>query len=120
MAQHRRRKRPPRSFTASRQGSGGLWTLGIVIAVAIVGGIGILAMQSGESPSTGAMGAPIDIEPRVVSGPAVVGGVEVNATEVDFGRVPLDREVTQSFRLRNTTGAPVSLGSAAIETLEGC
>gem|GEM_PF-6529206 len=52
--------------------------------------------------------------------PQRMGPVEVSATEVDLGRVPLSRWVTPSFKVRNVGQSPLVMMFGNVETLEGC
>jgi len=49
-----------------------------------------------------------------------LGALAVSAQNVDLGRVPLNKEVTQIFRVRNISQEPVRLGKVMVNVLEGC
>ncbi|MBI2304038.1 MAG: hypothetical protein HYU86_04765 [Chloroflexi bacterium] len=51
-----------------------------------------------------------------------VGPLEVSATDVDLGKVPLDRWISYTFHLRNASPAPVTVTfpKDGVQTLEGC
>jgi hypothetical protein len=51
---------------------------------------------------------------------ASAGGVVVDQASVDLGNVPLDKMVTQTWRLRNEGSGKAQLGKPKIEVLEGC
>jgi hypothetical protein len=99
-----------------RDSRAGLWTVGLAVAGSLVLGVVLVTMRLGGTGD----GSPVAVEPTVLQGAHRAGGVEVDATEVDLGRVPLDRIVSHAFRLRNTGELAVTLGRARIETLEGC
>ncbi|MFA5786102.1 MAG: DUF1573 domain-containing protein [Actinomycetota bacterium] len=49
------------------------------------------------------------------------GGVlEVAEAEFDFGRVPLGKQVSHGFEIRNVGTDPLTLGEPKVERLEGC
>lgn len=52
--------------------------------------------------------------------PVVAAGIQVDEPAVNLGRQPLNTPVERTFKLRNTGSAPVSLGRANIEVIEGC
>ena len=54
------------------------------------------------------------------AGPASAAGVTVDQASVDLGRVPLDKMINQTWKLRNDGSGKAQLGSASIEVLEGC
>ena len=49
-----------------------------------------------------------------------LGALAVSAQNVDIGRVPLNKNVTQIFRVRNISQEPVRLGKVMVNVLEGC
>jgi hypothetical protein len=106
----RRPPRPRRSRAAL-----GKYALAIVAVFGLLG-LAVLAIQQGSKPS-GGDSARIDDTAR---DPQVVAGVEVREPWVDHGIVPFDTPVGHRWLLRNTGPRTVSLGSASIETLEGC
>ncbi len=58
-----------------------------------------------------------------VAAPSVAGGgarVVADQASVDLGKVPLNRMVTHTWRLRNEGSGKAQLGKPKIETLEGC
>jgi hypothetical protein len=83
------------------------------LAVAIVV-VGLLLLSN--------MGRDKDVVSVAQSGPERVGPLEVSATSIDLGRVPLDRWVNPTFLLRNVSEGPVTITipRAGVETLEGC
>lgn len=93
----------------------GLWTLGAVVVGSMALGVALM-IGTGRAGD----GSPVDVQAAVVQGPSSVLGVTADVTEVDFGRVPLDRVVTQVFRIRNTSNKSVAVAQPSVETLEGC
>lgn len=82
-------------------------TLAIFVAAAV---IGILAFQpTGPEASNPSGGEFIPL-----------GALAVSAQNVDIGRVPLNKNVTQIFRVRNISQEPVRLGKVMVNVLEGC
>lgn len=67
-----------------------------------------------------AMGMPVIDTPGTASGTASAAGVEVVGADWAMGRVPLDVAVRPTWTLRNTTGAPVTLGEPKSEVRKGC
>jgi len=57
------------------------------------------------------------VQPSVVG---AAGGVVADEASVDLGTVPLDKLVTQTWRLRNEGSGKAQLGKPKIEVLEGC
>jgi len=57
------------------------------------------------------------VAPSAVGGGA---GVIADQASVDLGKVPLDRMITQTWRLRNDGSGKAQLGKPKIEALEGC
>ena len=82
-------------------------TLAILAAAAF---IGILAFQP-TSPEASDQN----------SGEFVaLGSLAVSQQNVDLGRVPLNKNVTQVFRVRNIGQEQVHLGKVMVNVLEGC
>ena len=49
-----------------------------------------------------------------------LGALAVSAQNVDIGRVPLNNNVTQVFRVRNISQEQVRLGKVMVNMLAGC
>ena len=56
------------------------------------------------------------------SGSQRVGPLEVSATRIDLGQVPLARWVNPTFRLRNVSAEPVviTIPEQGVEPVQGC
>lgn len=88
-------------------------TLGVVAFAAILGAAILLA--EGEPQRSGSPGSQPDS-----SSYTPLGALAVSQQSVDLGRVPLDKMVTQVFRLRNISQDQVQLGRVTVAVLEGC
>ncbi len=108
----RNRKPAPRSRRFS-------WGIATLVLVGIVGA-GLLALVAWTAgPDEPAPGSRANV-PDTARDPQVVAGLEAIAPWSDHGVVPLDTPVSHEWLLRNTGEQAISLGSARIETLEGC
>jgi len=105
-----RRKRPGKGLTSPKKQPRGpiLWLLL---------GAAVLALLLAPRLLGGGEGVRESQEP-----PQRIGSLEVSATQVDLGRVPLGRWVKYAFHLRNVGPAPltITIPREGIETLEGC
>lgn len=102
---------------------------GLVGVLAIVLGVVlVIAMGSGGGDDGGAADLPLPnpmggpaLHAPAPSGPAVtVGGLEVVASEVAMGDVPLDVTMVSSWTLTNPTTDPVTLVIGQPQVHEGC
>ena len=119
--------RRPRPQPAGRQ-----VTLVAVAAVALVVAVALAIGNAGTDGSDGtdtaatpaaATGGHTAHEiptPGTSSGHAAAGGIEVDGAVVAMGRVPLDVTVTPTWRLRNTSSEPVTIGEPHAEVVAGC
>ncbi len=46
--------------------------------------------------------------------------ISVDSDTVDFGRVPLDKEVTHAFRIKNAGTSNLNLTNVSIKVVQGC
>jgi len=46
--------------------------------------------------------------------------ISVDSDTVDFGRVPLDKEVIHSFRIKNSGTSNLNLTNVSIKVVQGC
>ncbi|MDP2663741.1 MAG: DUF1573 domain-containing protein [Dehalococcoidia bacterium] len=46
--------------------------------------------------------------------------ISVDSDTVDFGQVPLDKEVTHSFRIKNSGTGTLNLANVSIKVVQGC
>lgn len=53
-------------------------------------------------------------------GVAQTGGIVVEGSTVALGRVPLDRTVVPTWRLHNSSAAPIDLGEPKADVIAGC
>ena len=74
----------------------------------------IIGFTMGESQLPASSG---NIDPSTYT---PVGAVSVSEKSVDLGQVPLNKMVTQVFRLRNISQDTVQLGRVSVGVLEGC
>ena len=86
---------------------------GTAVVLVIVLAIAILANRSADGGGPASRGT-------AVAAAHTVGGVEVQAASVDLGRVPLNKQITHNFVVKNTNAGTVQLGVPAIEVLDGC
>jgi len=49
-----------------------------------------------------------------------LGALAVSGQRADLGRVPLDKMVTHTFRLRNISEEQITVGAVTVKALEGC
>lgn len=92
-------------------------TLAVAVLVAGVALMGFRAFGGGDdTPTSAAPAAPAAA--TLSSGP--VAGVAVAIPSVDLGPVPLNKDVVQTFTLKNSGTGKAQLGKPRIETLEGC
>ncbi|MBI4282158.1 MAG: hypothetical protein HY672_01555 [Chloroflexi bacterium] len=68
------------------------------------------------------MGRDKDAGSVASSNPERVGPLEVSATQIDLGHVPLNQWVNPTFHLSNVSAESVTITipKQAVETLEGC
>ena len=97
--------------------------VGVLVVLALV--LGIRSLTGGkeaEEPSEVRASPLPTVSTPPPSGSQRIGPLEVSATEVDLGSVPLDQWVAPTFQLRNVSTDPVTvtLGREGVETLEGC
>lgn len=89
-------------------------TLAVATLVAVVALMGLRTFGGGDDTPTSA--AP----PVATVSSAAVAGVAVAVPSVDLGPVPLNKDVNQTFTLKNSGTGKAQLGKPRIETLEGC
>jgi hypothetical protein len=76
----------------------------------LVAAIALLVSCAGQQAATPAAGA-------AGSGPRIV----VDEEFFDFGKVPLDKVVSHTFRIKNAGGAPLVLaGEPKVRAAQGC
>lgn len=66
------------------------------------------------------MGGQAVAAPSATGAPAAFGGLQVDATEVDLGDVPLNVTVVSRWQVRNPTDAPVAFTVGQPRVHEGC
>lgn len=108
----RNRKTPPKRRTFP-------WGM-IALVVAGFVGAGLLVFvawsaESGDEAPGGRANVPDNARDT-----QLVAGLEAVSPWSDHGTVPVDTPVSHEWLLRNTGEQAISLGSARIETLEGC
>ena len=112
MTEHRKQVDRRKRRGHPRQSQVWWWALGIFGGAAVVAVIAVLSRLGGDT----------DGAELTTSEPRQVGSVSAAVTRIDLGRVPLDRWVNPSFRLRNVSAEPVSITvpKEGVEALEGC
>lgn len=108
---NRRRKRPQKQSGNAPSRSGLLVTA--VVALAVLGAAAFFILR--PSQPAGLQGGLSDVADYVP-----LGDLAVSQQSVDLGRIPLDTDVTQVFRLRNIGQETLRLGKVSIKVLEGC
>ena len=84
---------------------------GLVLVVFVV--VAALVFKMGRYKEGGSVAS---------SNPERVGPLEVSATRIDLGHVPLNQWVNPTFHLSNVSAEPVTITipRQGVETLEGC
>lgn len=85
----------------------------------LLAGIGIVTVAGLLAVTVLLLRGGNDAQPAPIPA-AGAAGVLALQPSVNLGRVPLNTPVQHAFRLKNTGDAPVTLGQARVETLEGC
>ncbi len=86
--------------------------IGVGIFVLALGAIIGFALEESQLPASSGNTDPSTYTP--------VGAVSVSEQNVDLGQIPLNKMVTQVFRLRNISQDTVQLGRVSVGVLEGC
>lgn len=98
--------------------------VGAVVAVLVVALAVVLAGQDRSPEPTLAlpnpMGGVAEAAPFATGAPASFGGLQVDATEVDLGDVPLNVTVVSRWQVANPTDAPVAFTVGQPKVHEGC
>ena len=94
-----------RSARRDRVFAGSAFALAAVVVALVIGG----QSNDGSTPAG-----------QAASGRTEVAGLVVEGSSIDLGTVPLDVTVTPTWKLTNTSNAPVELGEPHASVLEGC
>ena len=79
--------------------------------------VGFLAWRGGSTTQTSSS-SPLTGGTPQVTGSARLG---VDRTTIDFGKVPLDKPVRATFRLKNVGDQPLTIkGEPRVELVKGC
>ena len=96
--------------------------VGVIVILAVLGVRFLTGGEETEEPSEVSSSPLPTVSTPPPTGFQRIGPLEVSATEVDLGSVPLGEWVTPTFQLRNVSTGPVTvtIRREGVETLEGC
>lgn len=103
---------------ATRLMGGAVAVLAVVLVAALVGRDPAPQVASVDLPNP--MGGPTLAAPAAGGAAADLGGLEVGATDVQLGDVPLDVTVVSQWRITNPTGEALPFVVGQPQVLEGC
>ena len=104
-------KRPQRRPASRRRRFIPLAAIG---AIAIVAGVAAVVLSGDDEPVRQVAGS------APASAAASASGVTVERPVVAMGRVPLNKTVTPTWLLHNTTAAPIEVGEPRAVVVQGC